>query len=118
MRGTTKLEVSKANSGAIGCLCCTGRHLHAEYRPRGDGSVSTRCAAALRDAESGLLAIPKSSTTSRVLLGSIPCHGDVTQKDNSLFLTVFEWPASGELYLPNIEQDVQEARLLWSGDSV
>ena len=44
--------------------------------------------------------------------------GDVTQKDNSLFLTVFEWPASGELYLPNIEQDVQEARLLWSGDSM
>ena len=43
--------------------------------------------------------------------------GDVTQKDNALFLTVFEWPTSGELYLPNIDQDVREARLLLGSDS-
>jgi alpha-L-fucosidase len=42
--------------------------------------------------------------------------GDVTRKGNTWFLTVFEWPVSGELYLPNLDQGIKAARLLKGSD--
>ena len=43
--------------------------------------------------------------------------GDVTVKGNKMFLAVFEWPASGELYLPGLKTKIKSARLLRDGTS-
>ncbi len=102
----------------VACVARGGTYM-LNIGPRGDGSVSTRCATALRDAGEWIARYPQViyDVQGSPWKHSMP-WGDVTQKENSLFLTVFEWPASGELFLPNIEQDVQEARLLRSGDSI
>ena len=101
----------------VACVARGGTYM-LNIGPRGDGSVSARCAAALRHAGDWIARYPQViyDVQGSPWKRSMP-WGDVTQKDNVLFLTVFEWPASGELYLPNIEQDVQEARLLLGSDS-
>ena len=38
--------------------------------------------------------------------------GDVTTKGNSLYLTVFEWPSDGKLYLPGLENSIHTVKLL------
>ncbi len=38
--------------------------------------------------------------------------GDITVKSHRLFLSVFEWPASGKLYLPGLKTRIKSARLL------
>ena len=38
--------------------------------------------------------------------------GDVTTKNNSLFLSVFNWPKDGKLYLPGLESEIVSAKLL------
>ncbi|WP_066217746.1 alpha-L-fucosidase [Formosa haliotis] len=38
--------------------------------------------------------------------------GDVTTKGNSLFLSVFEWPQDGKLYLPGLENEIVSAEIL------
>jgi alpha-L-fucosidase len=38
--------------------------------------------------------------------------GDVTTKGNSIFLSVFEWPHDGKLYLPGLNKDILSARML------
>ena len=101
----------------VACVARGGTYM-LNIGPRGDGSVSARCATALRHAGDWIARYPQViyDVQGSPWKHSMP-WGDVTQKDNVLFLTVFEWPASGELYLPNIEQDVREARLLLGSDS-
>ena len=101
----------------VACVARGGTYM-LNIGPRGDGSVSARCATALRHAGDWIARYPQViyDVQGSPWKRSMP-WGDVTQKDNVLFLTVFEWPASGELYLPNIEQDVREARLLLGSDS-
>ena len=38
--------------------------------------------------------------------------GDVTTQGNSLFMTVFDWPQDGKLYLPGLNSDIVSATLL------
>lgn len=38
--------------------------------------------------------------------------GDITVKGDRLFLSVFEWPASGKLYLPGLKNGIKSAQLL------
>ena len=96
----------------VACVARGGTYM-LNIGPRGDGSVSARCSKALRSAGEWITRYPQVIYD---VQGSPWKHampwGDVTQKGNSLFLTVFEWPKSGKLYLPNIEQDVRKARLL------
>lgn len=40
--------------------------------------------------------------------------GDVTTKDNSMFLAVSEWPKDGKLYLPGLKADIKSAKILCS----
>jgi alpha-L-fucosidase len=40
--------------------------------------------------------------------------GDVTTNGNSMYLSVFEWPQSGKLYLPGLTSDIKSAVLLGS----
>jgi alpha-L-fucosidase len=44
--------------------------------------------------------------------------GDVTSKGNSLFLSVFNWPQDGKLYLPGLESKIISADLLNSTTSI
>ncbi|KHJ39436.1 alpha-L-fucosidase [Pedobacter glucosidilyticus] len=44
--------------------------------------------------------------------------GDVTTKGNSLFLSVFDWPKDGKLYLPGLTEKVITAKLLSLNQSV
>lgn len=37
--------------------------------------------------------------------------GDVTTKGNSIFLSIFEWPQDGKLYLPGLQSEIVSARL-------
>lgn len=43
--------------------------------------------------------------------------GDVTTKGNSLFLSVFDWPQDGKLYLPGLDSNILSASLLNENDS-
>ena len=72
--------------------------------PRGDGSVPERAADTLRNSGEWIHRHP------HVVYGTDPSPwghalpwGDVTVKDNTLFLAVFNWPASGKLYLPGLK---------------
>ncbi|OEI80159.1 alpha-L-fucosidase [Formosa algae] len=38
--------------------------------------------------------------------------GDVTTNGNSLYLSVFDWPQDGKLYLPGLENDIVSAEIL------
>jgi len=38
--------------------------------------------------------------------------GDITTKENSMFLSVFDWPQDGKLYLPGLESKIVSANLL------
>lgn len=38
--------------------------------------------------------------------------GDITTKDNSLFLSVFNWPQDGKLYLPGLKSEISSAKIL------
>lgn len=43
--------------------------------------------------------------------------GDVTTKDKSLFLSVFDWPSDGKLYLPGLEAQIESVSILNSSES-
>ncbi|MDX2431097.1 MAG: alpha-L-fucosidase [Bacteroides sp.] len=38
--------------------------------------------------------------------------GDVTRNNNSLYLTVYDWPENGKLYLPGLKNEISSLRLL------
>jgi len=86
--------------------------------PRGDGSIPERATRSLRAAGKWIQRYPQ------VVYGSdaspwgraLP-WGDVTAKDNKLFLSVVEWPSSGRLYLPGLRTPISSARLLKGGQS-
>ena len=43
--------------------------------------------------------------------------GDVTTQGNSLFLSVFDWPQDGKLYLPGLEDEIVSAKVLGIADA-
>ena len=43
--------------------------------------------------------------------------GDVTSRENDLFLSVFDWPTSGKLYIPGLKTQVTAAQLLNGEDA-
>ncbi|WP_424312849.1 alpha-L-fucosidase [Haloferula sp.] len=86
--------------------------------PRGDGSVPENAAATLRMAGDWIHRYPQVvyGTDASPWEHALP-WGDVTVKNNTLFLSVSKWPASGELYLPGLKTDIKSARLLMGTDS-
>jgi alpha-L-fucosidase len=81
--------------------------------PRGDGSIPERAKRSLRAAGEWIHRYPQ------VVYGAgaspwghaLP-WGDVTVQGDKLFLSVFDWPVSGRLYLPGLETPIKSARLL------
>ena len=81
--------------------------------PRGDGTVPELAARTLRQAGEWIKRYPQ------VVYGTDPSPwqhglpwGDVTVKDKTLFLCVFDMPKQGALYLPGLKTKVTSARLL------
>ena len=56
--------------------------------------------------------------TSQSPLKSQPAWGRVTQKDNTLYLHVFNWPDDGKLVVPGLKNKISSANLLASGDKL
>lgn len=81
--------------------------------PRGDGSVPERAAKSLRESGKWIARYPQVVYgTDASPWGHAQPWGDVTTKGDKLFLTVFEWPASGKLYLPGLQTEIKSAQLL------
>ena len=86
--------------------------------PRGDGSVPEHAAETLRNAGEWIHRYPQVvyDTAASPWKHALP-WGDVTVKNNTLFLTISKWPASGKLYLPGLKTSIKSATLLKGTDS-
>ena len=96
-------------------LACVGRGgtYMLNIGPRGDGTVPERAVTTLTQAGEWIQRYPHVvyGTQASPWQHALP-WGDVTRKDNTLFLCVFDWPASGKLYLPNLSTKIDSANLL------
>lgn len=81
--------------------------------PRGDGTVPELAASTLRKAGQWIQRYPQVvyGTDASPWQHALP-WGDVTVKDKTLFLCVFDIPKEGALYLPGLKTRVKSARLL------
>lgn len=86
--------------------------------PRGDGSVPERAAESLRASGAWIRRYPQvvHDTSASPWKHALP-WGDVTVKNNTLFLSVSKWPASGKLYLPGLKTGIESANLLNGSES-
>jgi len=81
--------------------------------PKGDGSIPEEAAYTLTTAGEWLKKYPQ------VVYAADPSPwdhklswGDVTRKGNKLFLSVYDWPDNGRLYLPGLQTEILHANLL------
>ena len=102
-------------------LACVGRGgtYMLNIGPKGDGSVPARAVQSLEESGEWIRRYPQVvyGTDASPWGHALP-WGDVTRKDNTLFLCVFDWPASGKLHLPNLATPIQSATLLGLDDPV
>ena len=100
-------------------IACVGRGgtYMLNIGPRGDGAVPERAAKILRQSGEWIREYPQVVYDAQASpwKHALP-WGDVTRKDNTLFLCVFDWPESGKLYLPNLHTEVASADLLVDGE--
>jgi len=101
-------------------IACVGRGgtYMLNIGPRGDGSVPERAARSLRESGEWIHRYPQVvyATDASPWDHALP-WGDVTVRGNKLYLSVFEWPTSGKLYLPGLKTEITAARLLTGGES-
>ena len=83
--------------------------------PKGDGSVPENAARSLLTAGKWIERYPQVVYTAEPSpwQHALP-WGDVTRKKNTLFLSVYEWPQTGKLFLPGLKSEINEANLLKS----
>ncbi|MBC8481443.1 MAG: alpha-L-fucosidase [Planctomycetes bacterium] len=87
--------------------------------PRGDGIVPERAASSLRESGKWIKRYPQVvyGTEGSPWQHALP-WGDVTVKGKRMYLSIFEWPAGGSLYLPGLKTKIRKAKLLggkWGG---
>ncbi|MBB3207975.1 alpha-L-fucosidase [Rhodopirellula rubra] len=81
--------------------------------PDGNGVVPERAARSLREAGEWIRRYPRVVYgTDASPWGHAMPWGDITVKGNRLFLSVFDWPESGQLFLPGLNTEIKSARLL------
>jgi len=99
-------------SRLIACVGRGGTYM-LNIGPHGDGSVPERAARSLRAAGKWIGRYPQVvyGTEASPWEHVLP-WGDITVKDNKIFLAIFDWPASGNLYLPGLKTEIASARLL------
>jgi len=81
--------------------------------PKGDGAVPELAARTLRKAGEWIKHYPQVvyGTDASPWKHALP-WGDVTVKDSTLFLCIFDRPKEGELHLPGLKTKIKTARLL------
>lgn len=96
----------------ISCVARGGTYM-LNIGPRGDGSVPERAARSLRAAGAWIKQYPQVvyAVDASPWQHALP-WGDVTVKNNRLFLSVYEWPTSGRLYVPGLRTEIRSAKLL------
>lgn len=101
----------------IACVARGGTYM-LNVGPRGDGTIPERAVENLKESGRWIQRYPQ------VVYATEPSPwehkmpwGDVTAKGNRLFLTVFDWPASGSLYVPGLKSKIASARLLKGAES-
>jgi alpha-L-fucosidase len=96
----------------VACVARGGTYM-LNIGPRGDGSVPQRAVDSLRDSGEWIRRYPQVvyGTDASPWKHALP-WGDVTVKKNKLFLSVFEWPTDGELYLPGLKTKIKSVKLL------
>jgi len=96
----------------IACVARGGTYM-LNIGPRGDGSVPERAARSLHGAGTWIKQYPQVvyGTEASPWKHALP-WGDVTVKGRKMFLSVFDWPAKGELFLPGLKTGILSARLL------
>ena len=101
----------------LGCVGRGGTYM-LNIGPRGDGTVPERAAKTLRESGEWIRRYPQVvyGTQTSPWEHALP-WGDATRKDNTLFLCVFDWPASGKLHLPNLKTEIKTAELLFGTES-
>ncbi len=81
--------------------------------PNGQGQIPETGAQFLRDAGKWIQKYPQVVYAAGASpWGHAMPWGDITCKDKSMFLTVFEWPQDGKMYLPGLKKEIVSARLL------
>ncbi|TWT87059.1 Alpha-L-fucosidase [Neorhodopirellula pilleata] len=96
-------------------IACVGRGgtYMLNIGPDGTGAVPERAARSLRAAGDWIHRYPQVVYgTDASPWGHAMPWGDVTVKENRLFLSIFDWPESGKLYLPGLNTRVLDAYLL------
>lgn len=101
----------------VSCVARGGTYM-LNIGPRDDGSVPQRAADALRESGKWIQRYPQ------VVYDAGPSPwkhalpwGDVCVQGNKLLLSVFEWPATGELWIPGLKSEVKSATLLGSKEA-
>jgi len=96
----------------ISCVSRGGTYM-LNIGPKGDGTVPELAARTLRKAGEWIKRYPQVvyGTDASPWKHALP-WGDVTVKDSTLFLCIFDRPKEGELYLPGLKTKVKSARLL------
>ncbi|OVE82729.1 alpha-L-fucosidase [bacterium M21] len=99
----------------ISCVGRGGTYL-LDIGPRGDGSLPERKVKILHSTGRWINRYPQVvyAVDSSPWQHALP-WGDATVKGNKLFLTVFQWPSTGRLYLPGLKTPIRTAKLL-NGD--
>lgn len=99
----------------ISCIGRGGTYM-LNIGPRGDGSIPERAAKSLRTSGDWIKRYPQViyGTDASPWQHALP-WGDVTASNDRLFLCVFDWPESGNLYLPGLRTEIRSARLLNGG---
>ncbi|HUV64382.1 MAG TPA: alpha-L-fucosidase [Sedimentisphaerales bacterium] len=96
----------------ISCVSRGGTYM-LNIGPKGDGTVPELAARTLRKAGEWIKRYPQVvyGTDASPWKHALP-WGDVTVKNSTLFLCIFDRPKEGELYLPGLKTKVKSARLL------
>jgi len=96
-------------------IACVGRGgtYMLNIGPKGDGTVPELAARTLRKAGEWIKRYPQVvyGTQASPWRHALP-WGDVTAKDKTVFLCVFDMPKEGELYLPGLKTRIKSAHLL------
>lgn len=84
--------------------------------PKGDGTVPQPAALALRSAGNWIKRYPEIVYKSgRSPWGHALPWGDVVTRGNSISLLIYNWPASGKLYIPGLQSAIKNMALLNNG---
>ena len=96
----------------VSCVARGGTYM-LNIGPRGDGTVPELAARTLRKAGQWVKRYPQVvyGTDASPWKHALP-WGDVTVKDSTLFLCIFDMPREGELHLPGLKTKVKSAFLL------